>query len=83
MSVQQSCQQAGSSLSAFVFWQVKRKVKVAPKKDEDVRIKDKETDIKKSKELNSDDREELDFQFDEELDNMALGTHRTNKFTDL
>ncbi|KAK3912719.1 La-related protein 1 [Frankliniella fusca] len=65
------------------LWQeVKRKVKFPPKKDDEIRVKDKETESKQPKEVNKDDREELDFQFDEELDSMALGTHRTNKFTE-
>lgn len=66
------------------LWQeVKRKVKFPPKKDDEIRVKDKETDSKKPQETKpEDDREELDFQFDEELDNMSLGTHRTNKFSE-
>lgn len=62
---------------------MKRKVKVASKKEEDLKTKEKEVEFKKVKEQSADDREELDFQFDEEIDNIALGTHRTNKFTDL
>lgn len=66
------------------LWQeVKRKVKITAKKEEDLKSKEKEVESKKGKEQSPDDREELDFQFDEEIDNMALGTHRTNKFTDL
>lgn len=64
------------------LWQeVKRKVKVPSKKD-DESVKEKDLDDKKGKTQNLDDREELDFQFDEELDGVSLGTHRTNKFTE-
>lgn len=62
--------------------QVKRKVKIAHKRDDEIRTKEKEVEEPKPKEHSVDDREELDFQFDEELDNIALGTHRTNKFTE-